>query len=310
MNEPIREATIDELSLATVQVVLARCVGDPTPASLERARHAYTRGAKLYVHADAGQIRGVIGVREGSKGHKDILHLAVAPGSERQGIGRRLVRHVCDEHHARTVGAETDADAVGFYRALGFTVESLGERYPGRERYRCLWSGCEGLLMLTAADPDDPLEIWCMLQEIPETENGFGNGAHGLPRERWREHMRRVVEISHGVGLKPDHVPQTTYWLWSEDRPVGIAKLRHRLNDHLLRRGGHAGYSIRPTERGKGFGNAIFRLATSRARLYGIKRLLLTCDTGNTLSRKVIERNRGVLQDETAGTCRYWIDLA
>jgi hypothetical protein len=33
--------------------------------------------------------------------------------------------------------AETDADAVDFYRAIGFAVENLGERYPGVERRRC-----------------------------------------------------------------------------------------------------------------------------------------------------------------------------
>jgi hypothetical protein len=33
--------------------------------------------------------------------------------------------------------AETDSDAVGFYRSCGFTVLSLGEVYPGVERFRC-----------------------------------------------------------------------------------------------------------------------------------------------------------------------------
>lgn len=42
-------------------------------------------------------------------------------------------------HH---LDAETDADAVDFYRRCGFAVESLGERYPGVERFRCTWEGC------------------------------------------------------------------------------------------------------------------------------------------------------------------------
>ena len=28
-------------------------------------------------------------------------------------------------------------DAVEFYRKLGFSIESLGEKYPGVERFRC-----------------------------------------------------------------------------------------------------------------------------------------------------------------------------
>ena len=34
------------------------------------------------------------------------------------------------------LGAETDQASVGFYQALGFTVESLGEKYPGVKRFR------------------------------------------------------------------------------------------------------------------------------------------------------------------------------
>ncbi len=37
--------------------------------------------------------------------------------------------------------AETDRDAVGFYGKAGFTVTSLGEKYPGVERFACRWSG-------------------------------------------------------------------------------------------------------------------------------------------------------------------------
>jgi hypothetical protein len=35
--------------------------------------------------------------------------------------------------------AETDADAVGFYRRCGLAVTSLGERFAGIERFRCEW---------------------------------------------------------------------------------------------------------------------------------------------------------------------------
>ena len=39
---------------------------------------------------------------------------------------------------AQWIEAETDADAVGFYEQVGFTVTSLGESYPGVERFRCV----------------------------------------------------------------------------------------------------------------------------------------------------------------------------
>lgn len=35
--------------------------------------------------------------------------------------------------------AETDEEAVNFYRSIGFEVYSLGEKYPGVERFRCIY---------------------------------------------------------------------------------------------------------------------------------------------------------------------------
>ncbi|MCC2686381.1 MAG: hypothetical protein K0R75_3280, partial [Paenibacillaceae bacterium] len=36
--------------------------------------------------------------------------------------------------------AETDRDALRFYQKMGFTAHSLGEKYPGVERFKCLYS--------------------------------------------------------------------------------------------------------------------------------------------------------------------------
>ncbi|PTX64852.1 hypothetical protein C8P63_10170 [Melghirimyces profundicolus] len=47
-------------------------------------------------------------------------------------IGRKIIREWILEEGMREVTAETDRDAVGFYRRLGFEIRSLGERYPGR----------------------------------------------------------------------------------------------------------------------------------------------------------------------------------
>jgi CubicO group peptidase (beta-lactamase class C family) len=67
----------------------------------------------------------------------EITALAVLPDWRRQGFARQLIFRACDHLCLRAVEAETDADAVDFSRAAGFAVESLGERYPGVERFRC-----------------------------------------------------------------------------------------------------------------------------------------------------------------------------
>ncbi|MFC3746986.1 GNAT family N-acetyltransferase [Paenibacillus sp. GCM10012306] len=104
-------------------------------------------------------------------------------------------------------------------------------------------------------------------------------------------------------------VPQTTYWLLINSRPVGIGKLRHYLNDDLRRSGGHIGYTIRPSERGKGYGRIILNELIKAAKQKEIRELLLTCNELNISSRKVIEANSGRLQNFENGKCTYIISV-
>lgn len=84
---------------------------------------------------------GVVGIA-GYEAHADrivLLHIAARPSERRRGIGKRLLWEIRTRHPERAVVAETDRDAVGFYRAVGFTVKSLGEKYPGVERFEVRW---------------------------------------------------------------------------------------------------------------------------------------------------------------------------
>jgi predicted acetyltransferase len=80
-----------------------------------------------------------------------------------------------------------------------------------------------------------------------------------------------------------------------------------------MRIGGHIGYEIRPTQRKRGYGKLILRLALQEARALGIDRALLTCDCTNAASRRIIEANGGMLEDELQqgdgkpSKLRFWI---
>jgi ribosomal protein S18 acetylase RimI-like enzyme len=96
----------------------------------------------LYGYKRAGRLVGVIGLEpRGGGGVGDtagtIRHIAVTPEARLQGVGRRLIDLAVARHALAVVEAETDGDAVGFYEACGFRIESLGELYPGIERFRC-----------------------------------------------------------------------------------------------------------------------------------------------------------------------------
>ncbi|MBL7141442.1 MAG: GNAT family N-acetyltransferase [Planctomycetes bacterium] len=129
-------------------------------------------------------------------------------------------------------------------------------------------------------------------------------------------HLRRERGFAAGRNLPPGYVPASTYWLVRDGRDVvARSSLRHRLTAHLLHEGGHIGYSVRPAERGKGYGTAVCRLTIERARALGLGRVLITCDADNPASARIIEKCGGVYENEVRSRAtgkmkrRYWVDL-
>jgi len=157
--------------------------------------------------------------------------------------------------------------------------------------------------------PNERLDIFEMIVEIGHGENGFMNSLYSESVEGFQELITRNYEISRSVNLPEGYVPQTLYWLYINGKPVGYGKLRHFLNDKLKEHGGHIGYVIRPTERGKGFGTIILRELLQEASKKGIDSVLLTCNEDNAASRRIIESNSGELNEISQGVCKYWINL-
>jgi predicted acetyltransferase len=94
--------------------------------------------------------------------------------------------------------------------------------------------------------------------------------------------------------LSPNRVPTSTFWLVLDDRRVvGTSRLRRWLVPHLEKEGGHIGYDIRPSERRKGYGTALLALTLVEARRLGLRKVVVTCDTDNVASARVIEKNGG-----------------
>ena len=105
--------------------------------------------------------------------------------------------------------------------------------------------------------------------------------------------LEGLRDFSSGRNLKPGIVPQSTFWLIDKREFIGRASVRHSLNENLMRVGGHIGYEIRPARRGRGYGKLILLLALRKARDLGIDRALVTCDSTNLASRKIVEASGG-----------------
>lgn len=130
------------------------------------------------------------------------------------------------------------------------------------------------------------------------------------------EDMLLILENEkNGQNLKPDRVQHTMLYAFLGETIIGRMSVRHRLNDYLLQRGGHIGYSVAKPFRQKGFATEITRQGLQFCKSLNINPILVTCAETNLASIKIIEKFNGQLEnkiwDETENetVLRYWIDL-
>ncbi|MBF6176345.1 GNAT family N-acetyltransferase [Nocardia blacklockiae] len=95
----------------------------------------YRDNATLMAATDIAELLGVIGFRV-YHDSLTVLHIATADHRRRAGVGRFMLGELRSRWPDRGLVAETDAESVGFYSAVGFEVSTLGEKYPGVERFR------------------------------------------------------------------------------------------------------------------------------------------------------------------------------
>ena len=125
---------------------------------------------------------------------------------------------------------------------------------------------------------------------------------HGLDAQR------RDLDVPEGL------VPATFLLAEVDGELVGRTSIRHRLNDHLAREGGHIGYGVLAAHRRCGYATEILRQSLVIARSVGVDRVLITCDDDNVGSAEVIERCGGVFEslvtaaDDGRPVRRYWVD--
>ena len=120
------------------------------------------------------------------------------------------------------------------------------------------------------------------------------NGSELLDQmDSYDEWLKSVTDNASSDTVNPSWVVTDTYFAFDDDeRIVGVIDLRHELND-FLKDFGNSGYSVRPSERRKGYAASMLSLLIRRAEEIGMKRLQLSVERTNEPSIKTITKNGG-----------------
>ncbi len=124
---------VEHLEIDPIKKVLKHATG-PSEASLFKAVSMYKNDqAVLYKYGN----KGCIGIALIHTNRARICHIAVSKKYRNQGIALQMIKEIIRKYELTYIEAETDKEAVGFYKKCNFKIESLGEKYPGIERFYC-----------------------------------------------------------------------------------------------------------------------------------------------------------------------------
>lgn len=170
-------------------------------------------------------------------------------------------------------------------------------------------------LILREPTKADLSQIFLYREEFLESGDSM-DGTSNLSKYNDMEEWFQFISLSsQKETCRADWVPDTQYIFVrkTDNRIVGMLDIRDELNEECRKYYGHIGYSIRKSERRKGYATLQLKAALEICKQKKMDRILITCDRENIASVKTIITNGGSLEDEifdpndNTMTQRYWI---
>lgn len=172
-------------------------------------------------------------------------------------------------------------------------------------------------IKLVLPSPAHRAEAEAYKQEFVENGEPVINGSALLDQLDYLTWLKRTELNSSPETVAADWVPSSTFFAvrTSDEKIIGMIDIRSSIDTDFLRSyGGHIGYSVRPSERRKGYATEMLRQALAYARLTGLPRVMLGCYSDNIGSKRTIEACGGKLTEtkpylDGKPMDIYWISL-
>ena len=156
-------------------------------------------------------------------------------------------------------------------------------------------------------------------QKLIEFKNEFLNlneqiyGGSGLEKYDYEQWLNKIAIYNNKNTCPSGRVPATQLITerLSDNKIIGVVNIRHYLEGNIALFIGHIGYSIAPSERGKGYAIKQLNLALEYCKSMGINKVLVCCNVNNIPSEKTIIKCGGkfdkVVEFENEKYNRYFI---
>lgn len=152
--------------------LLAPSVYNPTEERLLNKAKKYQEDEEtnVYVYKEDNEYKGIV-VFEIVNNSATILDIAVKPEYQGQGTGSKLIDFIFNSFNAKNITAETDDDAIEFYKKYGFIVADTKVEFDIK-RYVCVCKSVTHHYDLLIDENNDPVHDPKPLQDYMDKWDG------------------------------------------------------------------------------------------------------------------------------------------
>ncbi len=123
------------------------------------------------------------------------------------------------------------------------------------------------------------------------------NGSALFDKMEYKKWLIQTRNNNNIKTVREDWVLASTFFVFAGKKLVGMVDIRHNLgNENLKKYFGHIGYSVRPSERRKGYATAMLKSALKFANSIGLEEVMIACFADNLASNKTILKCGGLLK--------------